>query len=83
MKTLTSVGIQETVEIGGRVFEFYEAVLYRENFKYNLFEKVIVNLVALRQKYKDENNVVTQLLVKLYMNALYGEIVRKEILETY
>ena len=38
---LTSVDIQETVEIGGRVIEIYEGVIYRENIKVSLFIKVI------------------------------------------
>ena len=72
-QVLTSVDIQEIVKIGGRVIEIYEGVIYRENFKINPFEKVITKLFALRQKYKEENNDVMQLLVKLIMNALYGE----------
>ena len=72
-QVLTSVDIQEIVKVGGRVIEFFEGVLYRENFKINPFEKVIDNLFALRQKFKAEGNDVMQLLVKLIMNALYGE----------
>ena len=40
-------------------------------------------LFALRQKYKEENNDVMQLLVKLIINALYGEFLRKDITESY
>ena len=58
---------------------FYDGVIYREN----PFKKVISKLFALRQKYKEENNDVMQLLVKLIMNALYGEFLRKDILESY
>ena len=36
---LTSVDIQETVEIGGKVIEIYEDVIYRENFKLTPFKK--------------------------------------------
>ena len=43
------------------------------------FRKVIDKLFALRQKYKDENNEVMQLLVKLIMNRLYGVHIRKDI----
>ena len=82
-QVLTSVDIQEIVKIGGRVIEIYEGVIYRENFSVKPFEKVIDNLFALRQKYKEENNHVMQLLVKLIMNALYGEFLRKDILESY
>ena len=78
-----SVDIQEIVKIGGRVIEIYEGVIYRENFKINPFEKVIDNLFALRQNYKDEGNDVMQLLVKLVMNALYGELLRKDITKSY
>ena len=79
--TLTSVDIQEIVKIGGKVIEIYEGVIYRENFKKSPFRKVIDKLFALRQKYKEENNDVMQLLVKLLMNSLYGENIRKDIEE--
>ena len=80
---LTSVDIQEIVKIRGKVIEIYEGVIYRENFKISPFRKVIGELFALRQKYKDENNDVTQLLVKLLMNSLYGENIRKDIEEKF
>ena len=35
--TLTSVDIQEIVKIGGEVFEVYEGVICRENFKISPF----------------------------------------------
>ena len=37
----------------------------------------------MRQKYKDENNDVMQLLVKLLMNSLYRENIRKDIEEKF
>ena len=80
---LTSVDIQETVKIGGKVIQIYEGVIYRENFEVSSFEKIIDELFTLRQKYKDEGNDVMHLLVKLIMNALYGEFSRKDILESY
>ena len=80
---LTSVDIQEIVEIGGRVCEIYEGVIYRENLKVSPLRKVIDKLFALRQKYKDENNDVMQLLVKLLMKSLYGENIRKDIEEKF
>ena len=81
--TLTSVDIQEIVKIGGKVIEIYEGVIYRENFKVSPFRKVIDILFKLRKKYKDENNDVMQLLVKLLMNSLYGENIRKDIEEKF
>ena len=81
--TLTSVDIHEIVKIGGKVIEIYEGVIYRENFKVNPFRKVIDILFKLRKKYKDENNDVMQLLVKLIMNSLYGENIRKDIEEKF
>ena len=50
--TFTSVDIQETVKIGGKVIEIYESVVHRENFKISPFRKVIDKFFALRQKYK-------------------------------
>ena len=43
------------------------------------FRKVIDKIFALREKFKDEGNDVMQLLVKLLMNSLYGEQIRKDI----
>ena len=79
--TLTSVDIQEYVAIGGKVFEIYQGVIYRENFKILPFRKVIEKLFALRQKYKDEKIDLMQGLVKLIMNSLYGVQIRKNINE--
>ena len=83
VETLTSVDIQEIVKIGCKVIEIYEGVIYQENFKVPPFRKVIDILFALRQKYKDDNNDVMQLLVKLLMNSLYGENIRKDIEEKF
>ena len=63
--TLTSVDIQEIAKIGGKVVEINEGVIYRKNFRISAFKKVNDKLFPLRQKYKDENNDVMQLLVKL------------------
>ena len=81
--TITSVDIQEIVKIGSKVIEIYEGVINRENFKVSPFRKVIDISFKLRQKYKDEGNEVMQLLVKLLMNALYGEQIRKDIEEKF
>ena len=55
--TLTSVVICEFVKIGGKVIEIYEGLIYRENFKITPFRKNIENLLALKQKYKDEKMI--------------------------
>ena len=81
--TLTSVDIQEIIKIGGKVIQIYEGVINRENFKVSPFRKIIDILFKLRQKYKDEGNDVMQLLVKLLMNSLYGEQIRKDIEEKF
>ena len=80
---LTSFDIQEIVKIGGKLIRIYEGVVYGENFKVTPFRKVIDKLFELRQKHKAENKNVMQLLVKLIMNSLYGEFLRKDILESY
>ena len=40
-------------------------------------------MFALRQKHKDEGNDVMQFLVKLLMNSLYGENIRKDFEEKF
>ena len=52
-------------------------------FKISPFKKVIDKLFESRQKYKDENNDVMQLLVNLIMNSLYGQQIRKKIEKNY
>ena len=37
--TLTSVDIQEIIEIGGKIIQIYEGVIYRENFIVSPFKK--------------------------------------------
>ena len=81
--TLPSVDIQEIVEVGGKVIEIYEGVIYREMFKVSPYNKVIEKLIEFWQKYKVENNDVMHLLVKLIMNSLYGEQKLKDIQESY
>ena len=80
---LTSVDIKEIVKIGGKVIEICEGVIYRENFRVSPLKKVIDKLFELREKYKDEKNDVMQFFVKLFMNSLYGEQIRKDIEENY
>ena len=83
IQTLTSVDIQQIAKIGGKVIEFHERVNYQKIVKISPFKELIDELFALRQKYKDDNNEVMQLLIKLIMNALYGEFLRTDILESY
>ena len=81
--TLTSVDIQQIVKTGGKVIEINEGVIYRKNFRVSPFKTVIDKLFELIQKYKDENNDILQLLVKLFMKSLYGEQIRKNITGSY
>ena len=82
-ETFTSVDIQEIVKLGGVVFENFEGVFYRKNYKVSPFRSVIDKFFGFRQKYKDKNNDVIQLLVKLQMNCLYGEQIRRDIEEGF
>ena len=40
-------------------------------------------MFALREKYKDEGNDAMQLFVKVLLNSLYGENIRKDIEEKF
>ena len=81
--TLTSVDNQEIVKTGRKVVEFFEGVIYRENFTLSPFREVSDEFFTLRQKYKDKKNDVMQLLVKLLMNSLYGGKIRRDIEESF
>ena len=74
---IISVDNQEIVEIGGKVVEIYEVVIYRDNFKITPVRRVIDNLFALGQQYKDKKDEVMQILVNLLLNSLYGRIYEK------
>ena len=76
---LTSVDIQEIVRIGGKVIEVYEGVIYRENYKVSPFRDFIKNLFDLRLKYKSEGQDILQEMVKLIMNSIYGQTIRRDI----
>ena len=69
------------MKTGGKVIKIFEGIIYRENFKITPFRKVIDKFFALKQKYKDENNEIMQLLVKLLKSSFYGEQIRKDIEE--
>ena len=45
--TLTSVDICEIVNMGGKVIEIYEGVVYRENFKISPFREIMGKFFAL------------------------------------
>ena len=81
--TLTSVDIRETIKIGAKVIRIYEGVIYRENFKKSAFRKIWEKLFALRKKFKVEHNDLLPGLVKLIMNSLYGNHIRKDNNEPY
>ena len=75
--TVTSVDVPEIVKVGGKVIEIYEGVFYRKNIEISPFREVIDNLFALRQKSKDEKNDAKQILVKLSINSLNAEQIRR------
>ena len=81
--TLTSFDIHEIVKVEGKVIEFYEGVVYRENFTVNPLRKVFYKVFASNWNKKNEKNDVMQLLVKLLRNSLYGESIRKDIQESF
>ena len=81
--TLTSVDIEEIVKIRGKVIEVHEGVLYRKNLKESPFKEFINNLFELRAKYKSEGEDILQEMVKLIMNSLYGQTIRKDIEEEF
>ena len=76
--TLTSVDIQEIIKIEGKVIQYYEGVIHRKNFKVSPIKKFIEMLLALRQKCKDERNILMQNFVKLIINSLSGVHIRKD-----
>ena len=76
--TLTSVDIQLIVEIGGRVIEIYEGVIYDQFFKTSPLKKFIEKLFEIKNKFKCEGRDVMQLLVKFIMNPFYGQTIGKD-----
>ena len=81
--TLTSNDIHEIVNLGGKIIEIYEGVIYRENFEISQFRKVTEKLFALRKKFEDEQNDLMQGLVELIMNIFSGVQIRKDIDQSY
>ena len=79
----TSVDIHEIFENGRIVIETNEGVLYGEKFKVSPFKEVSDKLFESREKDKDENIFVWQILVKLNMNNLCSGQIDKDIDESY
>ena len=65
------------------MIEINEGIVYREKIWMAPSKKVIDKSFELRQKYKDEKKGVIQLLVKLFLNSLYGELAGKDIEQSY
>ena len=65
------------------MIEVDEGIFYRENFETSPLKIVIDKLFEIKQKNKHEKNNVMQLLVKLILNSLYGEQIRKDTEESY
>ena len=65
--TFASIDIHEILEVMQKVNQIYEGAIYRKNFKRSPFRKVIENLFALRQIYKDDVTDLIQAFVKLVM----------------
>ena len=80
---LISVDIQETVKYGEKLIQIYNGAVYRTNFKFSPFGKVIKKLFALGQRYNDEGIDLVHSLVKLIMNSLCGIRIRKDIDEFF
>ena len=66
---LTTVDIQQIINVGAKLIKIYEGVFCRGNFKVSPFREALDKLFASRQNYKDGNNNFMQLLVKLLMNS--------------
>ena len=77
--TLTVVDIQEVVKFGGKVIRNFEGVIHKESFKTSKLRKVFEKLFIVRQKNKNEVNDIMLKLVKVLLNSLYVEDIRKDI----
>ena len=80
---LTSVDVQEMAKIGLKVIEIYEGFISRKNFKVSPFKEVTDEVFELRRKFKEENNDVMLLLVKIITSSSYGEQIGIDIEESY
>ncbi|ESP04427.1 hypothetical protein LOTGIDRAFT_170820 [Lottia gigantea] len=78
-KVLTSVDIQEIVKAGGRIIRILDGIVYEENFKTPPYRDYILILRDLRNKYKQEGNIVGSNCMKLLGNSLYGKSIQKDI----
>ena len=81
--TSTSVLLQEIPKTGVKVIKFYEGVLYKQYFEKSPLRKVCEKLSNSRLKYKNEGNGSMQKLVKLFLNSLCSENVRKILTVEY
>ncbi|ESP04438.1 hypothetical protein LOTGIDRAFT_170831 [Lottia gigantea] len=76
---LTSVDIQEIVKAGGRIIKILDGIVYEDNFKTAPYRDYILIFRDLRNKYKQEGNIVGSNCMKLLGNSLYGKSIQKDI----
>ena len=77
---LTSVDIQEIVEMCGKVIRTYQGVIYPENFKKISFLKNYREFIQIKSKIHKQKNNLMQGLVKLNIYSLYGVQKREDLL---
>ena len=81
--TLTSVYIQEVIDLGGKVIKLYVGVIEEKKYKPSRFRKVFQILFNFRQKYRVEGNDNMEKLLDLMMNSFFAENMIKDITEEY
>lgn len=67
----THVELREAIKLGYTITTVKKTYYYLETFE--PFKDYINDLYNLRQQYKKEGNAICELVVKLFMNSLYGK----------
>ncbi|ESP03478.1 hypothetical protein LOTGIDRAFT_171415 [Lottia gigantea] len=75
---LEMVSVKEIVKAGGEIIRILDGILYEENFKTPPYRDYILILRYLRNKYKQEGNIVGSNCMKLLGNSLYGKSIQKD-----
>lgn len=73
----THIELREAIKAGYKIIKIYKTLYYTKTFY--PFRKWVKTLYALRKKYQQEGNKIYEVIIKLYMNSLYGKFGMKYI----
>ena len=82
VSTLTHIDIVQIVRTGGVVLKVYEG-FFCESLEYNPYKDFVFDMFRKRNEYKSKGNDLLAKLIKKFACSVYGNNVRRDVLDKY